>query len=72
MKPGPARLSTSALRLFSAAGLAAFAALITPAAPAHAADVKVDIPFTKYALPNGMTVILHEDHALPLVAVNSW
>ena len=28
------------------------------------------IPFEKYKLANGLTVILHEDHALPLVAVN--
>ena len=26
----------------------------------------------KYALPNGMTVILHEDHTLPTVSVNIW
>jgi zinc protease len=41
------------------------------AAPASAADKsKIDVPFTKYALANGLTVILHEDHSLPLVAVN--
>ena len=42
-----------------------------PARPALAADVKVDIPFTKTTLPNGLTLILHEDHTLPMVAVNS-
>ncbi len=26
----------------------------------------------KYVLDNGMTVILHEDHALPIAAVNIW
>ena len=26
----------------------------------------------KYRLPNGMTVILHEDHSQPIVAVNIW
>lgn len=26
----------------------------------------------KYTLPNGMTVILHEDHSLPVAAVNLW
>ena len=26
----------------------------------------------KYKLANGMTVILHEDHALPVAAVNIW
>ncbi len=28
------------------------------------------IPFTRFTLPNGITVILHEDHALPTVVVN--
>ena len=39
-----------------------------PAAPAPAP--KLDVPFTRYTLKNGLTVILHEDHTLPLVAVN--
>jgi zinc protease len=30
------------------------------------------IAFQKYMLKNGMDVILHEDHRLPLVAVNIW
>ncbi len=38
------------------------------AAGAHAQDVKCE----KYALPNGMTVILHEDHSLPSVTINTW
>ncbi len=39
----------------------------TPAA--HAAD-DIAIPFTKTTLPNGMTVLLSEDHSLPKVVVN--
>lgn len=31
-----------------------------------------DVAYEKYSLPNGMTVILHEDHSLPVVAVNTW
>ena len=31
-----------------------------------------NIKFEKYKLQNGMTVILHEDHNLPLAAVNIW
>src|SRR5262245_15118590 len=34
-----------------------------------------DIPkleFEKFAMPNGLEVILSEDHRLPLVAVNLW
>jgi len=39
---------------------------------AHAApSARIDIPFTKYKLDNGLVVILHEDHALPLVVVNT-
>jgi predicted Zn-dependent peptidase len=37
---------------------------------AMAADLK--IPFEKYQLPNGLTVILSEDHRLPQVAVDIW
>jgi predicted Zn-dependent peptidase len=25
-----------------------------------------------YTLPNGLTVILHEDHAQPMVTINTW
>lgn len=31
-----------------------------------------DIKFEKYTLPNGLSVILHEDHSLPVVSVNVW
>lgn len=30
------------------------------------------IPFTKHALANGLQVVVHEDHHLPMVAVNIW
>jgi zinc protease len=30
------------------------------------------IAFEKYTLPNGLQVILHEDHSTPIVAVNTW
>jgi len=32
----------------------------------------VDIPFQKFMLPNGLTVVVHEDHKAPIVAVNIW
>jgi len=28
--------------------------------------------FEKYVLPNGLNVILHEDHTIPMVSVNIW
>lgn len=40
---------------------------------AHAAKgVGVDIPYHSTVLENGLTVIVHEDHKAPIVAVNVW
>jgi zinc protease len=30
------------------------------------------VPFTHFTLPNGLHVILHEDHTVPLATVNVW
>lgn len=35
-----------------------------------AADI--NIPYEKFTLPNGLTVLVHEDHKSPVVAVNTW
>jgi zinc protease len=35
-------------------------------------DVKIDIPCKKFVLKNGLTLIVHEDHKAPIVAVNLW
>ena len=61
---------------------AASAGAQTPPAPAHkapsaAASTSVDIPipdikYTKFVLANGLTVLVHEDHKAPIVAVNTW
>ena len=32
----------------------------------------MNIPFTKHTLENGLEVLLHEDHACPIVSVNVW
>jgi zinc protease len=32
----------------------------------------IDLPFTKSTLANGLDVIVHEDHHIPVVAVNIW
>ena len=44
---------------------------------AVAADVagdvaEVAIPYEEFTLPNGLRVIVHEDHKAPIVAVNIW
>lgn len=31
-----------------------------------------DIPYQKFVLKNGLTLIVHEDHKAPIVAVNLW
>jgi zinc protease len=46
-----------------------------PAAPPAPDPRDADLPqlaFEKYTLPNGLEVILHEDHRLPQVAVDVW
>ena len=43
----------------------------TTAPPSPSADLP-QIAFEKYTLPNGLEVILHEDHRMPEVAVDVW
>jgi len=33
---------------------------------------QINIPFQKYVLDNGLTLIVHEDHKAPIVAINIW
>ncbi|HXK59327.1 MAG TPA: pitrilysin family protein [Acidobacteriota bacterium] len=39
---------------------------------AFAQETKLQVPHTRFTLTNGLTVILHEDHSVPLVSVNTW
>jgi zinc protease len=43
-------------------------------APSSAAELgsDVDIPYQRFVLPNGLRLIVHEDHKAPIVAVNVW
>jgi zinc protease len=62
-------------RLLSALAVALVAAFAPLAAQNRAAQGATDIPkiqFEKYTLPNGLEVILSQDHRLPIVAVNLW
>src|SRR5579871_475696 len=54
-------------RLLTVFSLGLVAVAVHAAAPAT-----VDIPYTKFTLGNGLTVIVHEDHKAPIVAVNVW
>jgi zinc protease len=73
--------------LFLALMIASFSSLCVSAQPAtpapkakasaHAAASSVEIPipdikYTKFVLKNGLTVLVHEDHKAPIVAVNTW
>jgi zinc protease len=40
--------------------------------PARPAAGVPDIPFQKFVLKNGLTLIVHEDRKVPIVAVNVW
>ena len=50
-------------------GLLGLALVATAAA---AADLDVEIPYESFTLDNGLTLIVHEDHKAPIVAVNIW
>ena len=61
------------LRAFvSALWLAVVAGPVPAAAPPAAPLPAVDIPYQKFVLDNGLTLIVHEDHKAPVVAVNVW
>src|SRR5471032_2572927 len=47
-------------------------ALATPAAAQTPAPPKIELQYTQFTLPNGLRVILHEDHSVPMVTVNMW
>lgn len=41
-------------------------------APDASAPALLEVKYTQFTLPNGLHVILHEDHSVPMVAVNVW
>jgi zinc protease len=36
------------------------------------AQSTVEIPYQRFVLPNGLTLLVHEDHKAPIIAVNVW
>src|SRR3954454_22040743 len=50
--------------------VAATAPAQTP--PASPAPGTLQLAYTQFTLPNGLHVILHEDHSVPVVTVNVW
>jgi zinc protease len=47
-------------------------AMLGAGAAAFAQTTDVDIPYQKFVLDNGLTLIVHEDHKAPIVAINTW
>src|SRR6202789_3487511 len=70
MKFVPGALMFSAFALCLATGYAGTPALAAEPsqAKAHAPEIK----YERYKLSNGLEVLLHEDHKLPIVAVDIW
>jgi zinc protease len=48
------------------------ACLASSSVLAQQAPRQVTVPYQMFTLPNGLTVILHEDHSVPVVSVNVW
>jgi len=71
-------LATSALAVSASAQVATAPAPATSApatqqpAPVSELVNDVSIPHTQFKLANGLTVIVHEDHKAPVVAVSTW
>jgi len=61
-------------RVVSALALLLTISLYLPASgqKKNSASDSIKLPFETYKLPNGLTVILSEDHTTPTVAVNVW
>ncbi len=60
-----------AVALALATGVSAAGA--APAKQASTPDIPIpDVKYTKFTLKNGLTVLVHEDHKTPVVAINTW
>ena len=54
------------------AGLGVLFGLLLAARAVPAAMAIPELPYTRFTLPNGLTVVVHEDHKAPVVAVSVW
>jgi zinc protease len=69
------RRSTAPALVLAFAAIASAVQPVQAAAPARRAQVDIpipDIPYTKFVLKNGLTLLVHEDHKSPVVAINTW
>ena len=52
--------------------LAVLIAVVTGVPLGNEPGGEIDVPHQKFILDNGLTLIVHEDHKAPIVAVNVW
>ncbi len=67
-------MATCRIAFMKLAAILLALSLATPAlaqTPA-AAPKKIELPYTQFTLPNGLHVIVHEDHSVPIATVNMW
>ncbi len=69
---GLAAFTTLSVALLPSAAAAAAAPAAAATDTAAAAPKRVEVPYSVRRLSNGLTVIVHEDHAVPTVSVNTW
>jgi len=55
-----------------ATATAALLGLLTARPSDRLSAQSLRVPYQTFTLPNGLQVLLHEDHSVPLVAVNMW
>lgn len=60
------------MRLRPLASAALACALLAPTLALAEDATPLRAPYERFVLDNGLTVILHEDHTLPVVSVNLW
>ena len=60
------RVPAAALLLLSAAYAGA------QTSPAATTQPALQVPYTQFTLPNGLHIILHEDHTVPVATLNVW
>lgn len=49
-----------------------FVSLVVFPQAIFAQSLKLDFPVEKYTLKNGLTVLLHEDHSVPMISYHTW
>ena len=58
--------------MFTLRKLIFYLSLLLVTFPSIAVEEIPEINFEKFTLANGLRVIVHEDHKIPVVAVNVW